>query len=388
MRTHTKANVLKTKPILNYSKICLIFAGIWPLPLPTQNRVLQRAYFIYSCLVKVYFPTFLISLSIELAVSIFDEGSNTDIQQIFSKLHYIIMLLITFFAMILCQREEVKKIITYIIQDDKYVVCSKDLVIMRSHFTQVRMCSRSCLTIMILTFGSGISMCLENYWRRLEIDHDKKHRNGSVEKPFVFALYYYKLDTFKHETSLLVANALFVVMNSLLFASTKMLLFSSIIHSASILKRLQLQFQKLYACSDRVVVTLRDLVQQHQNAIEFVAKLNNWLKYLIFWDFLLNSLNIATISIQLMTFEKNMLTSPILFFCVLFTQTFILGWSANEVKCQSLVLADALYCSPWYDQSENVKSTLLTMLLRAQRPLVLTIGPLDAMTIESALTVI
>ncbi|XP_060518128.1 odorant receptor 7a-like [Cylas formicarius] len=388
MNRQTVIKELKAKPILNYTRYSLIMAGIWPLRLATQNRLLQRMYSIYSGLIKVYFPSFLLSLSVQFILSTIDENTDENPENIFSQLNYIIGLLIVGVAAVIYQDKNVKEILNYITQDDKEVVCSKDKDIVLCHLKQARVSSRSCLLIMILTFWSGVSMCLENFYRRLEIDHYNKHYNESVEKPFPYVLYYYNLDPEKHATSVLVANNIFVVLNCLLFASTKMLFFSCIIYSTSILKRLQIKFVKLDLCGKSVSQVLRDLVQQHQNVIEFVAKLNKWIKYLVLLEFLLNSLNIATVSIQFITFEKNMLASPILFFCVLFTQTFVLGWTANEIKCQSLVLADILYCCPWYDQSEKIKSTLLIMILRAQKPLVLTIGPLDAMTIQSALAIL
>ncbi|XP_060518131.1 uncharacterized protein LOC132696961 isoform X2 [Cylas formicarius] len=330
----TQIKVSKAKPILGYSRICLILGGIWPLPLQSQNRVLQRAYSIYSGLMRFYLPFMLISLLIKFAISIVNERTERNLEKIFFKLNYIIILLITCFSMMLCQRKEVKEIIGYIMEDDNEIICSKVEDMIQCHLAQVRLCSRSCLAIMILTFGSGISMCFENYWRRLEIDRNNIRYNESVEKPFVFELYYFNLDANKHDTALVVVNDVCTAINSLLCTSTKMLLFSSIIHSASILKRLQIKFEKLYGYRGRVLIVLRDLVQEHQNVIGFVEKLNNWLKYLIFWEFLLDSINIAAVSMQLITSEGKLLISPILFFCVLCSQTFILGWCTNEVKYQ------------------------------------------------------
>ncbi|XP_060524083.1 odorant receptor Or2-like [Cylas formicarius] len=74
-------------------------------------------------------------------------------------------------------------------------------------------------------------------------------------------------------------------------------------------------------------------------------------------------------------------------YCMI-SAVFVFAWSANEVKVQSLLLADALYDSQWYKYNEAAKKMVLTMMVRAQKPLLLTIGPFGALTTESALAII
>ncbi|XP_060534041.1 odorant receptor 45b-like isoform X5 [Cylas formicarius] len=376
--------VPKPKPILNHARFFMILAGIWPFGLPTKRSMVLRTYGIYAAIVRVFFPIFLVSLCIEFAISTIN-GKNLD--QTFAQLIYVIALVNGGVGALLYQNCDFKEIITFIMKDDKEVKHSKDEEITRSHLDQTRMCSKACWAITIMTFGASTSMCLENYWRRYEIDQYNQHHNESLEKPLAFELYYYGLDKRKHDSGLLIVNDVSVVVNGLLVASTKIAFFSCIIYPASILKRLQIRIERWKECGGCLTVVLKELVLQHQTVIRFITKLNGSIKYLIFMEFLLNSLNIAAVSIQFITFEKTMLASPILFFGILFTQTFVLGWSANEIKVQSLMLADALYRSPWYEQNETVKKMVLTMIMRAQTPLVLTIGPFDAMTTQSALAI-
>ncbi|XP_060534042.1 uncharacterized protein LOC132706618 isoform X6 [Cylas formicarius] len=349
---------VKSKPILIHARFCMTLAGIWPLAIPTKRLILLRAYAVYSDMVKIYFPMFLVSLCMEFTLS---TVSNNNVEKKFSQLIYVISLLIVGVAATLYQGKDFKEIITYIIKDEKDIRYSVDVEIKRCHLGRVRFCSKACWAITIMTCGVGISICLENFWRRFEVDQYNKHQNVSMEKPFAYDLYYYHLDKETHAGVLLILNDFSV--------------------------RLQIRFERWKGDGDCFSETLKDLVLQHQNVIRFITKLNGSIKYLIFMEFLLNSLNIAAVSIQFITFEKTMLASPILFFGILFTQTFVLGWSANEIKVQSLMLADALYRSPWYEQNETVKKMVLTMIMRAQTPLVLTIGPFDAMTTQSALAI-
>ncbi|XP_060534040.1 odorant receptor 45b-like isoform X4 [Cylas formicarius] len=377
-------DIRKTGPILNHARFCMILAGIWPLAVPTQKPIPRKAYAVYSGLVRIYFPTFLVSLCLEFALS---TSVDNNAEKIFSQLTTI-SLLIAGIAALRYQTKNFKEIIVYITKDDKDVKKSVNKEMARCHLEQVRFCSKACWAITIMTIGGTTSICLENFIRRLEIEQYNNNHNESLDKPFAYELYFYNVNKEKHNSVLMIVNNVSVIINSLLVASTKIVFFSCIIYPASILKRLQIRFERWE--EDRggcLLVALKDLVLQHQNVIAFITKLNGSIKYLIFMEFLLNSLNIAAVSIQFITFEKTMLASPILFFGILFTQTFVLGWSANEIKVQSLMLADALYRSPWYEQNETVKKMVLTMIMRAQTPLVLTIGPFDAMTTQSALAI-
>ncbi|XP_060534036.1 odorant receptor 46a-like isoform X1 [Cylas formicarius] len=381
--SESSRNMATHEPILKHSRFCMIIAGIWPLALPTHKLLLRSAYSLYSGLLKLYFPMFLVSLCVEFGIKTID-GKNVD--QIFSQLIYVIALVSVGIAALLYQRRDFREIIRYVMKDDMVVYLEEE-EIRRCHLEQVRFCSKACMAITILTIGAGTSICLENFWRRFEVGQLNKRQNESVEKPFPYDLYYYSVDKDKHAGILLIVNDIAVIVNGLLVASTKIVFFSCVIYPASILKRLQIRFERWKGDGGCLLVVLRELVRQHQTVIWFITKLNGSIKYLIFMEFLLNSLNIAAVSIQFITFEKTMLASPILFFGILFTQTFVLGWSANEIKVQSLMLADALYRSPWYEQNETVKKMVLTMIMRAQTPLVLTIGPFDAMTTQSALAI-
>ncbi|XP_060518390.1 odorant receptor 63a-like [Cylas formicarius] len=383
-------------PILDFAKYCMMLAGIWRLSLPTENPLLRRLYRFYSAFIQVYFPMFLISLSLQLTISITDNNAQQTLSKTFEQLSYVIGLLTVGVAAVLYQTNSVKEIITYIIAEDADIARSADKEELRSHSEQVQFCRRSSFGIAILSVWMGISMCSVNYWTRFQIDKYKGEHNGSVEMPFAYDLYYYKLNKVEHASILLLINDASVVVCGLLAASTKIFFFSCIIFPSSILKRLQIRFRRMAVSEERALVVMKEFVLQHQRVIRFIGKLNASMKYVIFLEFLLNSLNIATVSFQFISVRTSLLSirlsilhyfKIILFFAFLFTQTFVLGWSANEIKIQSLALANAVYSSPWYQQCKTIKGMLLIMMVRAQRPLVLTIGPFDAMTTQSALAI-
>lgn len=50
-------------------------------------------------------------------------------------------------------------------------------------------------------------------------------------------------------------------------------------------------------------------------------------------------------------------------------------------------IADALYQSRWYDCGQNTKKIVQIMMMRAQRPLTISVGPFYVMSTETALVV-
>ncbi|XP_060517011.1 odorant receptor 30a-like isoform X2 [Cylas formicarius] len=373
--------------ILYYAKFCMIFAGMWRLELPTKCVFLKRLYVVYSAVLQVYFPIFWISICIQCGIMASNDNSTKSSEELSQNFSFVIAILISEIASILWQQSKGRKLIAYVIKQEKTILESNDPAILQCHYDHVQFCKLSNLVLIIFAAGIGASITLENYWRRADIRRYNAEKNASVEKPFAMELYYYKLDKEKHATALLVINHVSSALSAMLVTSTKLICFSCVIFVSSAIKRLQIIFRKISNHGNDASSTLHLLVLEHQDLIRFVKNLNDLMKYVILLDYFLNSLNVATVSIRLMSFEAKLI-SPLFFLSFLFIQIFVLGWGANEIKVQSLALADALYDSTWYEQNDTAKKALLTMIARTQRPLFLTIGPFDAMTMESALKII
>ncbi|XP_030748219.1 odorant receptor 49b-like [Sitophilus oryzae] len=117
--------------------------------------------------------------------------------------------------------------------------------------------------------------------------------------------------------------------------------------------------------------------------------MNESVKYVTLMEYLLNSFSVASVMFQLITIKSAVkFMFAFLFICMLVCQIFIFAWTANEIKEQSIALSDYIYKSPWYNSSEEVKKLLAIMMIRAQKPLVVTLGPFSPMTSNTALTTI
>lgn len=54
---------------------------------------------------------------------------------------------------------------------------------------------------------------------------------------------------------------------------------------------------------------------------------------------------------------------------MILTQIFAFYWHSNEVREESMAIAQASYSGPWLNVDDTIKKKLLMMTIRAQRPL-------------------
>ncbi|XP_060517791.1 odorant receptor 49b-like isoform X2 [Cylas formicarius] len=374
--------------ILKLSRYSMVLVGIWRFPI-SENQLIQTTYFTYSIFMQIFFFLLLTSMSIQfVTMTKADKNAGISPEQLFTTFAFIINCSIIQIKVILCQTKRLKALISYILVTEKELLRLKDTEIVQNHMQLSHFCQISNLAIAYFTFGVALSIILGNASERHQTEKYNSIYNTTLEKPFPYQLYYFGTDTQKHTKLLLVVNYFCVTVAGSMFVSTQVVFISCIIFASSILKSLQIKFRKMSAARTNLLQFLRKLILEHQDVIAFVGKLNYSVKYLILLEFLLNSVNMASVCVQLITSQRNMFLAFPIFYCVLFvTLTFMLGWSANEVKVQSLDLTDAVYGSPWYEENVRVRKMVLLIMMRTNRALTLTVGPFDAMTTQSALTI-
>ncbi|XP_060533699.1 uncharacterized protein LOC132706394 isoform X3 [Cylas formicarius] len=376
----TNESALTDQQILKLPRNTMLLAGIWRFPW-TSNVLLAKVYQFYSALIQIYYPVFLTSMSVGFAKML---GEQVYSVSVFRSFGMMITLFVVQVKVILFQTRGVKRIISQVMEEERPILDSDDGQIIRNHSKRVRFCRISSMAIFGFNFLSGVAMTSANIIARFQIGRRNEMLNETTAKPFIYDLYYPALDPQEHPTFPMVVNYISMPVAAFM-VSTQVVFVSCVVFAASMLETLQVKFKKSAGFEDDA--TLRRLISEHQHAIRFVEKLNDSTKHLMLLEYLLNSLNVASVSIQFLVSERNVsLAFPIFHFGLLLVQIFVLAWSSNEIKVQSLELADAIYECPWFERSEYSKKLLLVAIMRSQRPLVLTIGPLGAMSNESALT--
>ncbi|XP_019878340.2 odorant receptor Or2-like [Aethina tumida] len=138
-----------------------------------------------------------------------------------------------------------------------------------------------------------------------------------------------------------------------------------------------------------VTNNLRSLIIDHQTIIEYTQQYNCDVNIILLIDFILLSLQIASIMFQLITTDLSIMVVFLMsLFGLMVMQIFCYSWYANEIMQQSLGIADAIAEHNWYEQDVSIRKTLLMMMMRAQKPLTLTVGPFYAMTNSTSITVL
>lgn len=69
-------------------------------------------------------------------------------------------------------------------------------------------------------------------------------------------------------------------------------------------------------------------------------------------------------------------------------QVFIFYWNANEVREESIKISSAMYESNFFDFDISMKKKMIMIMMRAQKPIELTVGHWTGMTLGTFQTLL
>uniref|UniRef100_A0A182YRD2 Uncharacterized protein n=1 Tax=Anopheles stephensi TaxID=30069 RepID=A0A182YRD2_ANOST len=130
---------------------------------------------------------------------------------------------------------------------------------------------------------------------------------------------------------------------------------------------------------------LQKLIEDHKRIIRWGEDidLNDLVTYICLIEFLsfglmlcalLFLLNIISVMAQIVIVGA--------YIFMILTQIFAFYWHSNEVREESMAIAEASYSGPWLNVDNAIKKKLLLITIRAQRPLEITVGNVYPMTLE------
>ncbi|XP_030750008.1 odorant receptor 67c-like [Sitophilus oryzae] len=212
--------------------------------------------------------------------------------------------------------------------------------------------------------------------------------NASLETHFMYQIWFpvNKLDNLVPYYSVML---MFTWSGFVYSCITHMLFVTLLIYCGVQLEVLQVKMSKITSSSDNSEenrkLLWKKLIVEHQYIIEFIETLNNRAMGIVLMEFILSSLDVASVATNATKSKANESFWLLCFFALLSYQIFALAWNANEIKEQSVAIADHLYNSEWYMLEKKECQVMQIILIRAQKPLVITIGPFGPMTTQSAL---
>nr|QXE93189.1 odorant receptor 8 [Eucryptorrhynchus scrobiculatus] len=364
------------KSIYKVSKFFMISVGLWKLPL-AENSALQKFYDVYSTLVQGIYITYNVSLIIKGAQISFN---HTDSQNVFGVASLAALIAEINFKIIVLIRNKVPHLFKHIInQEDKIRNSATDQDIVDSYKGQCRFYELTTRCQIITTVTSVYFYIVFNVYKKIT---DKL----APGENFMYELWF-PFDVDGNGTVMMVCKLVLSQVGLLFNCGSQVIMQSLMVFISSNLHILQIRLRKMFSVAEtNVTQHLSKLIEDHQFIIGFVEDLNNSINSIILLEFLLDSVNLAAALLQIITAQSIIeITFSLVYFVLLLSQLFILAWSANEIYTQSFNVSNAIYESNWMDQSEPIKKTMLIMLMRAQKPLALTIGPFRPMNMEAGL---
>ncbi|XP_060522524.1 odorant receptor 22c-like [Cylas formicarius] len=131
-------------------------------------------------------------------------------------------------------------------------------------------------------------------------------------------------------------------------------------------------------------IVLKALIREHQHVIRFVWEMNDCMKLFTMMDFIISSFQLSLVLIQVLGSSKiTERFAAFSYFLTLNTQLLFLYWNAHEITVQSEKIAVSVFAGDFYNYPGNVTKMLQMVIIRAQKPLVLTIGPMGHVKMDA-----
>ncbi|XP_074035207.1 odorant receptor 30a [Leptinotarsa decemlineata] len=384
-----------------FIKYLMLFSGTWRLKLESGSRIRQVCYNVYSSCIQGYFCLFVVSLFMQLPVVWKESKAKT-----FENLSISIFCMIMLMKSIMSQSERITTLLKDMLEAERAIIATSNEVDKRIYYDQVEYTNRINLSLTLYTYGLvGIPLIMLNYISYLQFEKTHILTNTTESKPLPYVSWF-PFDSDEYYFVAFGMDSVAAFMGSTYNCLVQLFFIAIMTFVIGRLRILQEHFRNFdeidefgeniggESGTDRnedhdVLKNLKRLILEHMEIIGCVKKLDDSTKYLLLLEFLMNSFQIASLLVQLLTMERSILILFTLSYLLMVTyQIFLLAWHGNEIKEQSLELSNALYESRWYEHSVAVKKCIHLMMLRSQRPLTLQIGPFYPMTMSTALSTV
>ncbi|XP_055600381.1 odorant receptor Or2-like [Uranotaenia lowii] len=147
---------------------------------------------------------------------------------------------------------------------------------------------------------------------------------------------------------------------------------------------------KLFKGTDEVLessskneVIISQIIEEHERAIIYVREMNSMVTYICLVEFLSFGLMLCAL-LFLFNIIEHMAQFIIVaaYIFMIISQIFAFYWHGNEIREESVAIAEAAYSGYWVELHPSVRRKLLLIILRAQKPLQITVGNIYPMTLE------
>ncbi|XP_076258066.1 odorant receptor 67c-like [Rhynchophorus ferrugineus] len=355
----------------------MIAVGFWKFDdhYEKKSKIIHWLYTVYSKSVPVVYFVVLIGLSIESIKMCLQRDSLRRISEAVAVLHAVLDAVVKIFIF---YNKKIPDLFSIVKKIETDIWKSNDFSIKNHYRRQITYCRLLCSVVMTLVFATGTSFTVAGFVKlsRKEIDINS----------FMYYLWL-PFDKAPYQTYLCVLYVILCYNSVIFIVCVKIVLITLIVFVKTHFQILQLKIKQL-GSTQHCVPLIKSLIQEHLFLIRYSEKLNDSVKYILLLEYVLNSVNVASIIFQILTIESLIdLLFPVVHSITITAEIFALAWTATELKEQSSMVSDAIYKSRWYNLERSTLRQLGIMMIRAQTPMVLTIGPFSPMTTNTAVAI-
>ncbi|XP_060535514.1 odorant receptor 30a-like [Cylas formicarius] len=367
---------MKGRRLFEMTKKLMIISGMWRSKLMEGSHLTKTLYLAYSILVQFLYATHLLSYIINFYL-LYSENFDDTIENI-SKMLYVMLILV---KVILCQSRGLMELVEIAGSEEVSLENSGDVsmrMIYGYHRKQFYKIMYTIVSYTVTLFFKLSILGIQNSYRSNKL---YKHVNETVGKPLPLSMWF-PFDENRYHYLALTYQVVQLFWTALFTVTVYAVSNSLAIFLRAKLKIFQHQLRNLNSNPPDDENELKMLCLEHKAIISWSGRLNSSFSWLILLEYSLTSLMLATVLVQI--HEGNDEIFHMVYFFLIFCQLLNICWNANEIKCESLELAGALYESRWYDLNQRVKNLLKFMMLKCQSPLGVNVGPFGILTTDDA----
>ncbi|XP_055550521.1 odorant receptor Or2-like [Wyeomyia smithii] len=149
------------------------------------------------------------------------------------------------------------------------------------------------------------------------------------------------------------------------------------------IKIVQHQLRELQTDKAKIESRLVSIIKRHQQVIIYVRELNSLVTYICMMELVSFGTMLCALLFLLVIIDNFAQVAIVMsYIFMLISQIMAFYWYGNEIREESMAIALAAYSGPWLELDTKIRKIVLLIILRAQRPLQITVGNVYPMTLE------
>ncbi|XP_060517874.1 odorant receptor 30a-like isoform X1 [Cylas formicarius] len=367
------------------AKIVMIVSGIWRMELPTESNFWITAYRTYSTVAKILLSTTVFALGAKFPALL-----EKDALAAMENASLTIASGVVLIKAMACQSRKNIQLVRTARQEEDQLYTHPNKISQGVYSRHVDYCQKLALSIAIVFFATTLALIAQGAQKNYALA--KTSHNNTVEKPHIL-LCWYPFHTENYHFYILVDQAIRVLNTGTCNLSVNIFIETVLLFLRAQLIILQEQFRSFHKGADEAPIAnadqvnhqgLKKLCISHRKLIYFLASFNDSLKFIMLLEYVASSLIIASSILEVLGGHNVPFNAG--FVVTNFGGLMLLSWNCNEIMVQSVKLATALYESKWYEQDKQSNALLQIMMIRSQKPLVITIGSFGPMTLDAGMS--